>query len=184
MSNVTTIKQAMAKKFNLPVEDFVDFKMGNKTVVMYGAVNPIYRGSWDKIMEAPVKDYMVKVDNKQFDTREAMTFKVYQAFQKQYSNNPKPDSIDLDLWSSTWLTGDKSDRHLAPMADLHEGQANQDRDYRSGDFRFIGFRPVVVIENLASEVSPSLATFSSSDLQVNTDALNRLSDILEKVFQT
>lgn len=88
-----------------------------RTFVMLITGNGLYKGSYDNIMnnkKANKEAYMVEVDGKQIDTREAMTWDLYQAFINQAKAdgvNPLPDSAALSKengqpWTKTWLTGE------------------------------------------------------------------------------
>lgn len=98
-------KKAISKKFDIPLEEMVAIPYKDGVAVLDGAPGGTYRGSWDKIMNAPAEDYEVKIGGKIYDTRTAMDWELYKSFTAQIT--PKPDQ---DTW--TLLTGEPLPKFL------------------------------------------------------------------------
>lgn len=127
-----------------------------RTFVMLITGNGLYKGSYDNIMnnkKANKEAYMVEVDGKQIDTREAMTWDLYQAFINQAKAdgvNPLPDSAALSKengqpWTKTWLTGEPAGGLYADYGDVREGGAERSWDFRRGDWGVVRVRPAAEV---------------------------------------
>jgi hypothetical protein len=203
--SIKAYKAALQKKF--PGEIFV-FPYKDKTAIMHRG---LYKGSYNDVMNAPRKDYEIRVGNKRIDTRKAMTSDLFDAFidycQQEkidplpYSPDPKEDGY----WLWAMLTGEPltAGGHVQ-IRFIRGGQVNRDIDYPDGGGRGLRVCPAVVVDALPSEFSTSSDVSSlSSDtdnhasitsevasiqanteaLAMNTEALDRLSDLMVKVFK-
>lgn len=148
--------EALVNKFKLDSQDvgivMVESAAGEpKPVVMYTAAEGIYRGSWEQVVSKKAnKDFMVKVGRQKVDTRQAMTFAVYDAFvedAKSKGATPLPDSHTLTL-----LTGHNSGNFvmLIPTGVVADGlrgdEATYYRIFKDDAGPAVCFRPAVVIE--------------------------------------
>lgn len=127
-----------------------------RTFVMLITGNGLYKGSYDNIMnnkKANKEAYMVEVDGKQIDTREAMTWDLYQAFINQAKAdgvNPLPDSAALSKengqpWTKTWLTGEPAGGLRADSGDVRERVARRYWYYRYDVWRDMRVRPAAEV---------------------------------------
>lgn len=159
-ARVESAKQALAERYGVPAEDFslVSYEAeGGETkhTVFYTGLSGIDLGN-------PTKDYdekrsfnslmaddshIVAIDGEKVDTR-TLSEAAYFAFINQEiakGTNPLPDSNSLELWTVTWLPGEKADREYARCGDVNEGQPYSHWNSRGGDDRVMRFRPAVEV---------------------------------------
>lgn len=127
-----------------------------KVVVMLTTSNGLYRGSYDQIMsdkKANQAAYTVKVNGQKIDTRQAMTWDLYQAFITQAEadgTHSLPDSVALaedndEPWTATWLTGEPAVGLDARYGRVPGGRPNRFWDRRDDDWGVVRVRPAAVI---------------------------------------
>jgi hypothetical protein len=113
--------------------------------------NGLQYGSYNKIMgdkRANTAKYTVEIDGQKVDTREAMTWKLYQAFIAG-AEAPLPDSTALQAekggdWTATWLTGEQPGDLSAQYGDVDDGRPSRDWDRRNDGWDSMRFRPAAV----------------------------------------
>ena len=140
---------AMAEKFKVEPENFsqVEVRAGNGRNIMavYMAPEGLYKKSWKDIF-ASAEDFIVNVDGNLVDTRQGMTQSVYEAMVATANTrgNTIPDSVTH--W--TWMSGEKPDSTLAPVAYTLQSNDNQPVlswvDHGSAD-KDVRFRPATGI---------------------------------------
>lgn len=162
------IAQAIAKKFDIPLKDLVTLEVDGKTVVLDGRSAGTYKGSWNDIMNAPLKDYKITVDGVAYDCRTGMSWKVYKAFQDSLE-----DKVDKLTW--TLLTGEPIPEWLnhyfgashVPYGFWNGGQVESYLDGagdQDGDGRV---RLAVIINDL--EISPSSSALNFPPLRLEVE---------------
>lgn len=184
---------SLAKKFNLKEQDFVSFPYGEGTAIVYAGQTK-YEGSYDAIMAQPKKNWEIRVNNKRYDTRKFMTLDLYKAFMgycNKQNMNPMPDSINLPIWTCTWLTGEPvqeiNGESRVPYGYWHDGQVKSDLDW--ADVQDDDFRPrlaVVIPHNSELDSSSVLSPLTSpgKDLELTTeDIATWLQTEKDKSFQ-
>ena len=148
------VKKALAKKFNVPEEDFVTLKVDGKTVVMLGG-SGIHKGSWNDIMNAPAEDWTITVDGTSYDTRKGMTEAVFTAY-IGYCKEHKitlPYSSTAKDWPWLLLTGEKLSDGFAPCGAVNDdGQVNFALVNPGLAGSFVRVAPAGVIEDFSSEL--------------------------------
>jgi hypothetical protein len=154
------IIEALVKKFELDPGDvgivMIETDNGEKQpVVMHTGDYGICKGSWNSICaKENAKDYRVKIDGKQADTRSGMTLAAYSAFiadARARGVDPLPDSLPLsqqngEPWTGTWLTGEQATSLDAPGGVVQGDFVYNRWHNRDRGSRDVRFRPAVVIE--------------------------------------
>jgi hypothetical protein len=149
-------RTALAEKFEEPSDLFnaVLSQNGssNELAMMYTGLSGLYRGSWNEVFaRGKAKDYNVQLRDQKVDTRKAMTWSRYQAFIQATilrETTPLPDSSSLELWTDTWLTGEKTGAEYARLGFVIDGQPYAYWHWRDNANSEHRVRPAVVIAKL------------------------------------
>jgi len=166
----TKLTTAMAEKFGVSKEDFSVLRTtaedgSDRFTLAYTAGNGLDmanskedydpRRSWNGLFDKKAdKNFMIEVDGQKIDSRTGMTEAAYDAFiadAKARGDKSLPDSQPLanengELWTATWLTGEKAARGHARVADVRVDRVSADWYDRGDGGRVRRFRPAVVIE--------------------------------------
>jgi hypothetical protein len=147
---------AMAEKFGRDPEEFsvvlVEMQDGQKqAVAALTSPSGIYKGSYDNMMSSKnTDDFMIEIGDQEVDTRQAMTWEVYEAIiedQKTKGTESLPDGLPLPR-TSTWLTGETSGEsrsyYLGCVGD-RSGQPDRLWTNQARDDENMRFRPAVVL---------------------------------------
>ncbi len=160
-TKVTHTKEALAERYSVPAEDFnlVSYETEDgetKQTVMYTGLQGIDLGnpkkefdkkrSYNSLMADD--SHIIEIDGNKVDSR-TLTESAYRAFINQEiakdSEGPLPDSQSLDIWTGTWLPGEKAYGDDARCGDVREGRPSVHWVYRGRDAQHVRFRPAVEI---------------------------------------